>query len=62
MSDGWWPSWRWPVVAAAVIMSFIIALLVFIMIISLKHQSWLLEEMVRGYGERKKKRAVQFLA
>jgi uncharacterized protein YlxW (UPF0749 family) len=44
---GWYPSWKWPVVAAVVIISFIIALLVFIMSVSLKHQTWLLSEMVR---------------
>ncbi|GAX74177.1 hypothetical protein CEUSTIGMA_g1626.t1 [Chlamydomonas eustigma] len=48
---GWCPTWKWPVVAAVVIISFIIALLVFIMNVSLKHQSWLLSEMVRTNKE-----------
>ena len=35
-------------IAAVVIISVIIALLVFVMIVSLKQQGWLLEEMVSG--------------
>ncbi len=46
LAGGWDASWKWPVVAAVVIIAFVIALLVFIMNVSLKQQSWLLYEMV----------------
>lgn len=38
--------WKWPVVAAVVVLSVVMALMVFVMMVSLKQQTWLLGEMV----------------
>ena len=47
-SSGTWEApWKWPVVAAVVIISFLISMLVFIVIVSLKQQGWMLGEMAR---------------
>ena len=50
-ADGWDSTWKWPLVAVVVIISVIIALLVFVMNVSLKQQGWLLYEMARTNKE-----------
>ncbi|KAG1672489.1 hypothetical protein FOA52_002797 [Chlamydomonas sp. UWO 241] len=44
--DGWESGWKWPVVAAVIVISFLISLMVFVMLLSLKQQGWLLSEML----------------
>ncbi|KAG1672491.1 hypothetical protein FOA52_002799 [Chlamydomonas sp. UWO 241] len=43
---GWESGWKWPVVAAVIVISFLISLMVFVMMVSLKQQGWLLSEML----------------
>ncbi|KAG1672492.1 hypothetical protein FOA52_002800 [Chlamydomonas sp. UWO 241] len=44
--DGWESSWKWPVIAAVIVISFFISLMVFVVMVSLKQQGWLLSEML----------------
>ena len=46
LPGGWDSTWKWPLVAVVVIISVIIAFMVFVMNVSLKQQGWLLYEMV----------------
>lgn len=51
LAGGWDSTWKWPLVAVVVIISVLIAFLVFVMNVSLKQQGWLLYEMVRTNKE-----------
>mmetsp|Transcript_4672 Transcript_4672/g.14117 ORF Transcript_4672/g.14117 Transcript_4672/m.14117 type:complete len:888 (-) Transcript_4672:1869-4532(-) len=48
---GWQPGWKWPMVAAVIVISFVFSLMVFVMMVSLKQQSLLLHEVVLINGQ-----------
>ena len=49
--NGWEPTWKAPVIAAIVIVSVLLALLVFVMMVSLKQQARLLKVVTRTNGD-----------